>query len=88
MSRIIVPGQALHIIQRGVNRQAVFFADTDYRLYLEVLKEVLEQHRCLLHAYVLMTNHVHMLMTPMDEEGPSKVMQSVGRRYVRYVNTS
>ena len=86
MARIIVPGQALHMIQRGVNRQAVFYADEDYRFYLDVLEESLQRHSCALHAYVLMANHVHLLMTPTDEEGPSKVMQSVGRRYVRHVN--
>jgi len=50
MPRIVVPGQALHIIQRGVNRQAVFYADEDYRFYLEVLEESLQRHGCALHA--------------------------------------
>jgi len=86
MPRIVVPGQALHIIQRGVNRQAVFYAGEDYRFYLDVLEESLQRYGCALHAYVLMTNHVHLLMTPTDDSGPSNVMQSVGRRYVRHVN--
>ncbi|MDN5850423.1 MAG: transposase [Nitrococcus sp.] len=53
-----------HVIQRGNNRQAVFFADEDYRTYLEHLKAAADRHHCDLHAYVLMTNHVHLLATP------------------------
>ena len=86
MPRIVVPGQALHMIQRGVNRQAIFYADEDYQFYLDVLEETLQRYSCALHAYVLMTNHVHLLMTPSSEDGPSSVMQSLGRRYVRYIN--
>ena len=84
--RIVIPGQALHIVQRGNNRQAVFFADEDYRLYLDTMMEAAEKYGCCIHAYVLMTNHVHFLLTPDDEEGPARVMQALGRRYVRYVN--
>lgn len=86
LPRIVVPGQALHIIQRGNNRQPVFFADGDYRLYLEFFTEVAERYGCAIHAYVLMTNHVHILMTPMTEDGPSRCLQDLGRKYVRYIN--
>lgn len=86
MPRLVVPGQALHIIQRGNNRQAVFNADEDYRFYLDALEQAANCYRCAIHAYVLMTNHVHLLLTPSTTEGPSKLMQSVGRRYVRYIN--
>jgi len=82
----VVPGQALHVIQRGNNRQAVFFADSDYRYYHEILLAAAEQYVCSVHAYVFMTNHVHLLLTPQTDWGPSRMMQSVGRRYVRYVN--
>jgi putative transposase len=85
--RHVVPGQALHLIQRGNNRQAIFFADLDYRFYHEALEDAADRYGCAVHAYVFMTNHVHLLLTPSTEEGPSRVMQSVGRRYVRYVNT-
>ena len=84
----VVPGQAIHLIQRGNNRQAMFFADTDYRFYHEALEDAAVRYTCAVHAYVFMTNHVHLLMTPSSEDGPSRVMQSVGRRYVRYVNTT
>lgn len=84
--RIIVPGQALHILQRGNNRQACFFADVDYRFYLSSLKEAAARFGGRVHAYVLMTNHVHLLLTPECPETPSRLLQSVGRHYVRYVN--
>ena len=84
--RITLPGVPLHLIQRGNNRQACFFADDDYRAYLDWLAEYARKSHCLIHAYVLMTNHVHLLMTPQTVEGASQVMQSLGRRYVQYVN--
>jgi putative transposase len=86
LPRIIVPGQALHIIQRGNNRQACFFADVDYRYYLDSLTEAAVRFGGRVHAYVLMTNHVHLLLTPESPETPSMLLQSVGRRYVRYIN--
>ena len=88
LPRIVVPGQALHIVQRGNNRQAIFFAEDDYRFYLEALGQSARKTECQIHVYVLMTNHVHLLMTPQSKEGPSRLMQSVGRSYVRYVNAT
>lgn len=75
-----------HIIQRGNNRQACFFSEEDYRYYLECLREAAAQHGCDIHAYVLMTNHVHLLATPTKDQAVTKMMQSLGRRYVQYVN--
>jgi putative transposase len=75
-----------HLVQRGVNRSPCFFADEDYHCYLHWLKEASNKWRCAIHAYVLMTNHVHLLLTPADPQGPAKLMQSVGRRYVQYIN--
>lgn len=86
LPRIVVPGQALHIIQRGNNRQPCFFADDDYRFYLDCLSDAARRHGAQMHAYVLMTNHVHLLLTPDRESTPPTLLQSVGRRYVRYVN--
>jgi len=70
----------LHVVQRGNNRQPTFFAEEDYRFYLDCLGEAAGKYRCALHAYVLMTNHVHLLVTPGTPEGVSRMMQSVGRR--------
>lgn len=79
-------GVPQHIIQRGNNRQPTFFAQEDYRHYLDCLREACACHQCQVHAYVLMVNHVHLLVTPCQPNSIAKVMQSVGRRYVRYVN--
>lgn len=84
--RLDLPGHALHIIQRGNNRTACFCASGDYRLYLDCLAEAAATHGCLVHAYVLMTNHVHLLATPQKPCAASTMMQHLGRRYVRIVN--
>jgi len=85
-ARFVLPGHPQHVIQRGNNRDITFVADEDYYFYLEVLSEACEKFDCSVHAYVLMTNHVHLLISPNTENGISKVMQSVGRRYVQYFN--
>jgi len=85
-ARIILPGVPQHVIQRGNNRQASFYAEEDYRFYLECVEKAIEKFDCAIHAYVLMTNHVHMLVTSPQAYGISQMMQSVGRRYVRYIN--
>jgi len=79
-------GVPCHIIQRGNNREACFFSDDDYSFYLECLKDACERYQVSCHAYVLMGNHTHLLLSPNNEEGISKVMQSLGRRYVQYIN--
>lgn len=75
-----------HVVQRGNNRQRTFFCDDDCRFYLRALGEASAVHGCVLHAYVLMPNHVHLLATPLRPKAISKVIQSVGRRYVRHIN--
>lgn len=84
--RFNLPGYPQHIIQRGNNRNNVFARPADYRFYLDKLKQACEKFSCRLHAYVLMTNHVHMLMTPEMECGISKAMQSLGGNYAQYFN--
>lgn len=86
MPRITCPGLPHHIVQRGNNRSAIFFDDSDYHAYLRWLGESMEKYDCRLHAYVLMTNHVHLLLTPQSESSISQTLQSLGRRYVRYIN--
>lgn len=86
LPRYVLPGQPQHVIHRGNNRQPVFAGDDDRRFYCECLAEATQKHQCDLHAYVLMTNHVHLLVTPYTEAGIGKMMQSVGRRYVQYFN--
>ena len=84
--RILLADQPLHIVQRGINREPCFFAEEDYQCYLHWLEEAAHDCRCAIHAYVLMTNHVHLLLTSGEAGAPTRLMQSVGRRYVQYVN--
>ena len=79
-------GVPAHVIQRGNNRSPCFFQDEDCRFYRQYLIQACRRCRVALHAYVLMTNHVHLLMTPERSDGISRVMQPLGRRYVQYVN--
>jgi len=86
MGRYFVADQPLHVIQRGNNRQAIFFEDRDYGLYHEWLAHAAREHGCAVHAYVLMTNHVHLLATPSASQSLPRMMQALGRRYVRMIN--
>ena len=84
--RIQLDRVPLHIVQRGHNREACFFGENDYASYLHWLGEALAETQCALHAYVLMTNHVHLLLTPKKAELVPRLIMSLGRRYVQYVN--
>ena len=86
LPRYAAPGGAQHVIQRGNNRSAMFAAPADYRFLHRCLREACDEHGCRVHAYVFMTNHFHLLMTATTADGVSRVMQTVGRRYVRYFN--
>lgn len=84
--RITLPEVPLHLIQRGNNRQACFYADEDYLVYLGWLEEYAKETDCAIHAYVLMTNHVHLLLTPQTSRGAGDLMKRLGQRYVQYIN--
>ncbi len=89
MARLVrydIPDLPQHVIQRGNNRGVTFVVETDYAFYLECLEGAAKTAGCDIHAYVLMTNHVHLLATPHAAGAISRMMQSVGRRYVRYFN--
>ena len=85
-ARLALPNVPLHIIQRGNNRQACFYADEDYRFYLDWLREYADKSGCHVHAYVLMTNHVHLLISAERPEASGALMKALGQRYVQYVN--
>lgn len=85
-ARLTLQGVPLHLIQRGNNRQACFFADEDYRFYLDWLAEYAGKIGCHIHAYLLMTNHVHLLVSADRAESPGALMKALGQRYVQYVN--
>jgi putative transposase len=84
--RLDLPGIPQHLVQRGNDRQACFAAAADYQRYLQDLREASCKHDCAIHAYVLMTNHVHLLVTPTSAGAISRMMQAVGRRYVGSFN--
>jgi len=79
-------GVPQHVVQRGVDRQPCFAGASDYLQYRHELGEAALKHGCALHAYVLMTNHVHLLVTPAEAGGVSRMMQAIGRRYVACFN--
>lgn len=84
--RLTLPNVPLHLIQRGNNRQACFIADDDCRVYLDWLRESAGKTGCRVHAYVLMTNHVHLLVSADQGAGPGAMMKALGQRYVQYFN--
>jgi putative transposase len=84
--RLFVPGLPQHVVQRGNDRQIIFRSDDDRMRYLDYLVEAAEKHVCAVHCYVLMGNHVHILVTPGHEISLGKTMQSVGLRYAQYYN--
>ena len=84
--RFILPGQPYHVIQRGHNKSRTFYALRDYELYLGLLEEYAVETGTSVHAYVLMTNHVHLLVTPPDRDGLSELMSRVNQRFVQAVN--
>ena len=85
-ARLTLPGVPLHLIQRGNNRQSCFFGDDDYRFYLDGLADAAGKTDCRVHAYVLMTNHVHLLVSADHVAAPGAMMKALGQRYVPYVN--
>jgi len=85
-NRLILPDVPVHIIQRGHNRAPCFFSTRDFESYRDVLLETSQRYHCAIHAYVLMTNHVHLLVTAVDPIVASRMMQAIGLRYVQRVN--
>jgi putative transposase len=86
LPRLDLPGIPQHVIQRGNDRQPCFAADDDFLHYRQELGEAARRFGCALHAYVLMTNHVHLLVTPPEVGAVSRMMQALGRRYVACFN--
>jgi putative transposase len=85
-ARCVFADFPLHIVQRGISRNACFFADTDYRTYLRYLHAFSAQFGCSVHAYCLMTNHVHLLVTPHAVDACALLMKKLGQCYVQGVN--
>lgn len=84
--RYFIPNMPQHVVQRGVDRGAVFFKPRDYQLYRQCLRDAASQFECQIHAYVLMTNHTHLLITPLTRQSIPLLMQAMGRTYVQSLN--
>jgi len=84
--RLVIPNQPHHIIQRGHDRQLIFRDESDCQKFLAWLREASRQFKVAIHAYVLMSNHIHLLASPSDAQGLARMMQWVGRYYVPYFN--
>jgi putative transposase len=86
LSRLTLPGYPHHVIQRGNNHQAIFTTAADYQYLLRLIDDNAQKFDVDVHAYVLMSNHFHLLATPQTDKGLPQMMQAVGRSYVRYFN--
>lgn len=86
-ARFVVPGVTLHVTQRGRDRQPCFFEEGDYRAYLGYLGEFALKFACSVHAYCLMTNHVHLLITPHTPDSCAKLMKNLGQNHVQRINS-
>ena len=87
-ARLVVPGVALHVTHRAHNRAQCFFTEGDFGLYLGLLGHFAKEHACAVHAYCLMTNHVHLLLTPQSEDGCALMMKRLAQCYAQHVNKS
>lgn len=85
-ARFVLPGVPLHIVQRGNNRQPCFLEDADYRVYLRFLETYSSAAGCDVHAYALMTNHTHLLLTPERENSPGELMKALAQNFTHYIN--
>ena len=85
-ARAIFPDLAVHIVHRGHNRERCFFREADFLFYLSNLRELARRYECALHAYCLMTNHVHLLVTPRQRLACARLMKNLAQRYAQYVN--
>ncbi len=86
IARVYLPGCPYHIVQRGNNREACFIEADNYQYYLELWESVSRRYGASVHAYCLMTNHVHVLATPEHEDSISRTTKVVGSRYAQYIN--
>lgn len=85
-ARLVIVGQAMHVLVRGHNRQIIFANDADCRIYLDWLSDAAKEFGCAVHAYALMPNHAHLLVSPRFEYSLAKTMQSLSRRFTQYIN--
>ena len=87
-ARFVIPGHAMHVLVHGHNQQTIFVNELDCKHYLDWLRQAAKDFGCAVHAFALMPNHAHLLLTPHKEESLARTMQSLGRRYAQYFNQS
>jgi len=87
-ARFVIPGHAMHVLVHGHNQQTIFVNELDCKHYLDWLRQAAKDFGCAVHAFALMPNHAHLLLTPYKEESLARTMQSLGRRYAQYFNQS
>ena len=85
-ARIIFPEVGVHVVQRGNNRNPCFFRESDYLLYLRLLGKFARRCNCSIHTYCLMTNHVHLFLTPRDADSCAQLMKNVTQHFSQYIN--
>jgi len=86
LPRLNIADITQHIIQRGNNQGVCFFSEEDYAVYLDKLTEYSKKYKVAVHSYILMTNHVHLLLTPSTKDGVSRMVQTLSSYYARYIN--
>ncbi len=86
LSRVVIPGVPHHVTQRGNRRERTFFEEGDYQLYLDLLAQAARAARVEVWAYCLMPNHVHLIVTPSDEDGLARTFRKVHRHYTGFIN--
>jgi len=86
--RLIIPGLSVHLVQRGNNNQPCFHTVEDYQNYLVWLKQYSDESGCAIHAYALMANHVHLLVTPHKKDSLGNMMKGLNQRYAQYINST
>lgn len=86
LARCVFANVPMHIVQRGIDRQPCFFVESDYSAYLGLLYSSARQYGCAVHAYCLMTNHVHLLVTPLQHQSCALMMKKLSQCYVQAVN--
>jgi REP-associated tyrosine transposase len=84
--RTFLPGTSLHVMRRGNNRAKIFYEDADFLVLLRTLRETAAENSVLVHAFVLMSNHYHLLVTPQRERALPRMMKTLGEQYVKYFN--
>lgn len=84
--RILPANIPVHVVHRGVNKCSIFITQDDYEQYLGFLEKALNTNECAMHSYVLMTNHIHLLLTPGKDSSVSKVLHATAGIYANYYN--